>query len=139
MTDCGVQMSGYFPAIPRARLCQVSQCINNINTIRDQNKQILQIHLHVTSHCRGSLEVTESSADLVVGPLLLSDGGQYRCEITYYSVSPACPPVHLATLTTITVLLGTTKCQMPAYTLDINENAGEGIYVTYYQVRRVTC
>ena len=45
--------------------------------------------------------MTESSADLVVGPLLLSDGGQYRCEITYYSVSPACPPVHLATLTTI--------------------------------------
>ena len=67
---------------------------------------------------RGHLEVTDTNADLMISPVEMVDGGEYRsgpkpctsclsilpffrCEITYLDVSHNCPVIHRAKLRTI--------------------------------------
>jgi len=59
-------------------------------------------HQHLGSSCaRGSLVVTDTSADLQISPLELRDEGEYRCEITYLDIVNNCPVVHFTDVRTV--------------------------------------
>eukprot|EP00092_Neocalanus_flemingeri_P009188 GFUD01009889.1.p1 GENE.GFUD01009889.1~~GFUD01009889.1.p1 ORF type:complete len:1498 (+),score=504.87 GFUD01009889.1:68-4561(+) len=50
---------------------------------------------------RGTLIVTNTSADLKIFPVELRDEGEYRCEITYLDISNNCPVVHFTDVRTV--------------------------------------
>ena len=50
---------------------------------------------------RASLRLDQEEAELNIGPVLTTDEGEYKCEITFLDISKNCPVVQLVKLTTL--------------------------------------
>ena len=50
---------------------------------------------------RGSLALDDEEAALTIAPVLTTDEGEYKCEITFLDISKNCPVVQLVKLTTL--------------------------------------
>ena len=50
---------------------------------------------------RSSLALDSQEAKLTIDPILTTDEGEYKCEITFLDISKNCPVVQLVKLTTL--------------------------------------
>ena len=50
---------------------------------------------------RSSLALDTQEARLTIDPILTTDEGEYKCEITFLDISKNCPVVQLVKLTTL--------------------------------------